>query len=231
MSEVARELANDKLLMDHQWLVHVIAAGFKRRLPASVELDDLISWGNIGLLDAIDKYNPFADNEFKTYANFRIRGNIIDEMRRLGPFSRLQAEQRAQLERLSREIELETCQPVTDFRLAEKLKVSVTEVHRLKARARAPEILAPHPVNFTKEDREKLLASNANSGELMEKIDAMRKLERIVSGHTAIARGTFYLYNVWGLDLKEIAQVFGFSASSASQLITKVKLGLREDKE
>ena len=51
------------------------------RLPSNIELDDLISSGVIGLMDALDKYDPNRDNKFKTYAEFRIRGAILDELR------------------------------------------------------------------------------------------------------------------------------------------------------
>lgn len=65
----------------HLALVLSIAKRIAARLPANIELDDLISSGVIGLMDAIEKYDPMRDNKFKTYAEFRIRGAILDELR------------------------------------------------------------------------------------------------------------------------------------------------------
>src|ERR1700756_5822904 len=71
----------DKLIMEYAPLIKFIAQKIAVRLPSNIELDDLISSGVIGLMDAIDKYDPTRDNKFKTYAEFRIRGAILDELR------------------------------------------------------------------------------------------------------------------------------------------------------
>ena len=69
----------DKLILEYASLIKFIAQKIAVRLPSNIELDDLISSGVIGLMDAIDKYDATRDNKFKTYAEFRIRGAIIDE--------------------------------------------------------------------------------------------------------------------------------------------------------
>src|SRR6476659_2281334 len=71
----------DKLVVEYAPLIKFIAQKIAVRLPSNIELDDLISSGVIGLMDAIDKYDPTRDNKFKTYAEFRIRGAILDELR------------------------------------------------------------------------------------------------------------------------------------------------------
>src|SRR6201985_1514952 len=71
----------DKLIMEYAPLIRFIAQKIAVRLPSNIELDDLISSGVIGLMDAIEKYDPTRDNKFKTYAEFRIRGSILDELR------------------------------------------------------------------------------------------------------------------------------------------------------
>src|SRR5471030_2761263 len=71
----------EKLILEYSPLIKFIAQKIASRLPANIELDDLISSGVIGLMDAIDKYDPSRDNKFKTYAEFRIRGSILDELR------------------------------------------------------------------------------------------------------------------------------------------------------
>src|SRR5438270_1199028 len=71
----------EKLIMEYAPLIKFIAQKIAVRLPSNIELDDLISSGVIGLMDAIEKYDPTRDNTFKTYAEFRIRGAILDELR------------------------------------------------------------------------------------------------------------------------------------------------------
>ena len=70
--------SRDKLITEYAPLIKYIAQKIAARLPANIELDDLISSGVIGLMDAIDKYDASRDNKFKTYAEFRIRGAILD---------------------------------------------------------------------------------------------------------------------------------------------------------
>src|SRR6201993_5544315 len=71
----------EKLIIEYSPLIKFIAQKIAVRLPSNIELDDLISSGVIGLMDAIEKYDPSRDNKFKPYAEFRIRGAILDELR------------------------------------------------------------------------------------------------------------------------------------------------------
>ena len=71
----------DQLIMDYAPLIRFVAQRIAARLPSNIDIDDLISAGVIGLMDAIEKYDPSRDNKFKTYAEFRIRGAILDELR------------------------------------------------------------------------------------------------------------------------------------------------------
>src|SRR5208337_3662033 len=73
--------SRDKLVTEFAPLIKFIAQKIAARLPANIELDDLMSSGVIGLMDAIEKYDASRDNKFKTYAEFRIRGAILDELR------------------------------------------------------------------------------------------------------------------------------------------------------
>ena len=72
----------DQLIMDYAPpYSFLFAQRIAARLPSNIDIDDLISAGVIGLMDAIEKYDPSRDNKFKTYAEFRIRGAILDELR------------------------------------------------------------------------------------------------------------------------------------------------------
>src|SRR5690606_7286143 len=71
----------EKLIIEYAPLIKFIAQKIAVRLPSNIEFDDLVSSGVIGLMDAIDKYAPSRDNKFKTHAEFRVRGAILDELR------------------------------------------------------------------------------------------------------------------------------------------------------
>src|SRR5215203_3489696 len=95
----------DKLVLEYSPLIKFIAQKIAVRLPSNIELDDLISSGVIGLMDAIDKYDPTRDNKFKTYAEFRIRGSILDELRAQDWVPRSVREKAKMLERCYAKIE------------------------------------------------------------------------------------------------------------------------------
>src|ERR1700690_2044337 len=95
----------DKLIMEYAPLIKFIAQKIAVRLPSNIELDDLISSGVIGLMDAIEKYDPTRDNKFKTYAEFRIRGGILDELRAQDWVPRSVRDKAKRIERTFQELE------------------------------------------------------------------------------------------------------------------------------
>src|SRR3984885_5059572 len=97
----------EKLILEYAPLIRFIAQKIAVRLPSNIEFDDLVSSGVIGLMDAIDKYDPTRDNKFKTYAEFRIRGAILDELRAQDWVPRCVREKAKTLERAYSKIEHE----------------------------------------------------------------------------------------------------------------------------
>ncbi|MBO9665931.1 MAG: sigma-70 family RNA polymerase sigma factor [Bdellovibrio sp.] len=90
MDEFNVKNLRDEIFQQYQPYVHRLAGiFFKGKLPGNVHIEDLISVGNIGLLDAIDRYTPDQKVKFETYAEYRIKGEILDELRRLDPRGRL----------------------------------------------------------------------------------------------------------------------------------------------
>ena len=117
-----KELRN-ALIENYLPLVKYNGERIWQRLPDGVELDDLISAGVFGLMDAIDKYDPTRDNKFKTYAEFRIRGAILDELRSMDWVPRLVRHRTARFESTRQQIEMETGMPASDDEVAAKLGV------------------------------------------------------------------------------------------------------------
>src|ERR1700691_5386343 len=109
----------DKIILEYAPLIKFIAQKIAVRLPSNIELDDLISSGVIGLMDAIDKYDPTRDNKFKTYAEFRIRGAILDELRAQDWVPRSVREKAKVLERCYAKIEQQKGRQATDEEVCE----------------------------------------------------------------------------------------------------------------
>src|SRR6185503_17164144 len=114
----------DKLILEYAPLIKFIAQKIAVRLPSNIEFDDLVSSGVIGLMDAIDKYDPSRDNKFKTYAEFRIRGAILDELRAQDWVPRSVREKAKQLERAHVRLEQALGRVPTEDELTAELKIS-----------------------------------------------------------------------------------------------------------
>src|ERR1700735_765177 len=119
----------DKLIMEYAPLIKFIAQKIAVRLPSNIELDDLISSGVIGLMDAIEKYDPSRDNKFKTYAEFRIRGAILDELRAQDWVPRSVRDKAKLLDRTYSSLEQSMGRTPTDEEVAAELKISMDEFY------------------------------------------------------------------------------------------------------
>src|SRR6202453_4425143 len=113
----------DKVIMEYAPLIKFIAQKIAVRLPSNIELDDLISSGVIGLMDAIEKYDPSRDNKFKTYAEFRIRGAILDELRAQDWVPRSVRDKAKMLDRALIELEAHLGRNASDKEVAEYLEI------------------------------------------------------------------------------------------------------------
>lgn len=217
-------------------LIKYLADRLAARLPDHINKDDLISCGVLGLIDAVDKFDPGRAIMFKTYAEFRIKGAMLDELRSLDWVPRSIRKKASQLERLWQRLEIELGHPPSDEEAAEALQISVVEYLQLLNEVKAINILdldAFKAIDKTgaRESRDiyDILADeNAldaltalTQGEmrdvLAQAIDELAEKERLVV--------TLYYHEE--LTMKEIGLVLGYTESRISQLHTKSLLRLR----
>lgn len=125
------QYSRSELVERYADLVKMVATKIAYRLPPSVELDDLISAGIIGLLDAIDKYDPTKSNNFKRYAEIRIRGAILDELRSLDWVSRSVRRQSTKLESLNKRMAQELGRDPTEEEMASEMGLELRTYHDL----------------------------------------------------------------------------------------------------
>lgn len=132
----------DQIINDYSPLIKSIAFHFAARLPASVELDDLVSVATIGLMDAIEKYDPMQNTSFKNYATYRIRGSILDELRSLDSISRSTRKKVKALERAQICVEKRTKRAASQAELRTELNLSSSDFHTLRGEAIRPNIIS-----------------------------------------------------------------------------------------
>ena len=224
----------EDLIREYAPLIKYIAQKIAARLPANIELDDLISSGVIGLMDAIDKYDHTRDNKFKTYAEFRIRGAILDELRSQDWVPRSVREKAKMLERANAKIEHTTGRQAKDEEICSELNISKEEYFELLNEVKSVSLLSFDDVsNFSKADKKAFHGLDNRSGRssnpfaevnvtnlkkmVAEAIDELPEKQRLVLS----------LYYYEDLNLKEIGRVLDVTESRVSQLHTQAVLRLR----
>jgi RNA polymerase sigma factor for flagellar operon FliA len=217
-------------------LIKYLADRLASRLPDHVLKDDLISSGVLGLIDAVEKFEPDRGILFKTYAEFRIKGSMLDELRSLDWVPRTVRKKASDLDKLWRKLEAQLGRPATDEEAAEALGLDIKaylklldeisvinmldlEAFRMESRSGERESLDIFEIledeNAT--DALTILGQEELRRVLAEAIDALPEKERLVV--------TLYYHEE--LTMKEIGQVMGYTESRVSQIHTKSVVRLR----
>jgi len=224
----------DKLIIEFAPLIKYIAQKIAARLPANIELDDLISSGVIGLMDAIDKYDSRRDNKFKTYAEFRIRGAILDELRAQDWVPRSVREKAKQLERCYAKIEQTKGRQATDEEVCEALGISQEEYHDMLNQVRSVSLLSYDDVStFSKQDKRALHGYGEGSAKAATPFSEVnlahfkKMVADTINDLPEKQRLVLSLYYYEDLNLKEIGRVLDVTESRVSQLHTQAILRLK----
>lgn len=231
----------DEIIVEYAPLVRFIAQKIAARLPANIELDDLISCGVIGLMDAIQKFDPTRDNKFKTYAEFRIRGAILDELRSQDWVPRSVREKSKLLEKAFAKLERELGRPANDDEMCAELDCSLEEFHELLNKSKSVSVLnIDDSATFNRGDKKLMmgLLEHRRSSNPFAAVNYKRAQATIKEGIKALPekqRLVLSLYYFEDLNLKEIGQVLDVTESRVSQLhtqaILKLKAKLKNDFE
>ncbi len=226
-------LQKKKIVQDYAPLVRFIANKIASRLPANIELDDLLSAGVIGLMDAIDKYDPARDNKFKTYAEFRIRGAILDELREQDWIPRSMREKAKNIERAFQRLEHKLGRAATEEEAAIELNMPIEEFQETLYQCKSIALLSLDEVGtFSNGDRKSmitLLESGKESNPLVRLVGSELKdeLAKAIQDLPEKQRMVLSLYYYEDLNLKEIGEVLEVTESRVSQLHTQAVLRLR----
>ncbi len=231
-STVGRKV-KDEIIIEYAPLVKYIAQKIASRLPSNIELDDLISCGVIGLMDAIEKFDPSRDNKFKTYAEFRIRGAILDELRAQDWVPRSIREKAKVIEKAYSKLEANLGRPASDEEMCAELKMTQDEFYDLLNKAKSISLLnIDDSASFNKGDK-KLISEIVEDHRALNPYIAVAQKdsrEKIKEGIMTLPekqRLVLSLYYYEDLNLKEIGQVLDVTESRVSQLHTQAILKLK----
>ena len=224
--EVQRASAND-VITRHSDLVRRIAHHLAARLPASVEVDDLVQAGMIGLIEASRSYDADQGASFETYASIRIRGAMIDEVRR-GDWVPRSVHRRARQAAASvREIEQRTGRAASPTEVAASMEMSVPEYLRLMEDATRGHVLSLES-HIEDNGEPRLAASGGPTPEkLFEQEEFREQLIGAIGQLPERERLVLSLYYEQELNLKEIGAVLGVSESRVCQIHGQAMVRLR----
>ena len=215
------------LVEQHAPLVKKIALHMLARLPASVQLDDLMQAGMIGLLEAAQKYQSNKGASFETYAGIRIRGAIVDEMRKGDWVPRSVHRNARRIAQAIKVVEDRNGAEAQDAEVAAELEMTLSEYHACLADANSGRLFSLDelnesgelPIEETERSENPLedIASEAFKRSLAEAIGELPEREKLVLS----------LYYQEELNLKEIGAVIGVSESRVSQIHSQAAMRLR----
>lgn len=221
----------EKLILEYAGLVKIVAGRLGMYLGYTVEYDDLVGYGIFGLIDAIDKFELSKGVKFETYASLRIRGAIIDQIRKMDWIPRTIRQKQKKIETAMQELERELGRTPNSEELAEYLEVTVEEVEQMISQANLSSLISldeyleqgsdvhTEPSGRPRFDRpEQVVDRQETKRILAEAIDKLTEKEQKVIA----------LYYFEELTLKEISNVLEVSESRVSQLHTKALKKMKE---
>lgn len=221
----------EHLILEHLSQVRLIARRIHGRLPDSVSLEDLVSSGTVGLILAIDNFDPAQSVKLRTYAEYRIRGAILDSLRGLDWASRDRRRKVKQIEAAIAAAQQKVNRSVSEEEIAKQLSLGLEEYHRWLVDVRG---LTLNSLDYRseQEDGRKLLETVSDNEEhwpsrLLECSELERLLAEAIQKMPPVERTVLTLYCKEELTLREIAGVTKLRLSRISQLKSQAILRLR----
>jgi len=224
----------DRLILSYAPLVKYVAGRLGSGLPAHVDEGDLASYGLLGLINAIERYDPSRDIKFETYAIVRIKGAIIDELRALDWVPRSVRSRAREIERAIAELESRLGRAPSDEEIAAKIGISVDELAESLTDISRSSIAALDELwSVSGEgDQVSLLdtiedTSGARPADALDETDLRETLADAIARLPEREKLVITLYYYEELTLREIGEVLGVTESRISQLHTKAVLRLK----
>lgn len=215
----------EKIILEYAPLVKLVAGRLSMYLGYNVEYDDLVGYGVFGLIDAIDKFDTCKDVKFETYASLRIRGAILDQIRKMDWIPRTIRQRQKKIDAVMKEIDTTTGRSATDEEIAKGLGISGDEYTDWQSQMKITGVVSLN--EYIEQGGPELKGEKSVSSqfeipeEVAEREDLKEKLRESLDILTEKERKVVLLYYYEDLTLKEISYILEVSESRVSQLHTK----------
>jgi len=224
----------DRLILTYAPLVKYVAGRLGSGLPAHVDEGDLVSYGLLGLIGAIERYDPDRDIKFETYAIARIKGAIIDELRALDWVPRSVRSRAREIERAIAELEAKLGTTPSDEQIADKIGITVDELEDSLTDISRSSIAALDELWSVSGDGDQISlmdtiedTSGPRPAEAFDETETREALAEAIARLPEREKLVVTLYYYEELTLREIGEVLGVTESRVSQLHTKAILRLK----
>lgn len=229
-SKVRTPELREKIIIEYAGLVKIVAGRLSIYLGYNVEYDDLVGYGTFGLIDAIDKFDYDKGVKFETYASLRIRGAILDQIRKMDWIPRTLRQKQKRLDSAYQKIESMYGRVATDEEIANELEISIDELETWQNQTKISNLVS---LDEYMEQGEGHVESNqsedfAQPQKIVEKRELKELLIKALDYLTEKEKKVIVLYYYEDLTLKEISAVLEVSESRISQLHTKALQKMRQ---
>ncbi|OLA91178.1 MAG: RNA polymerase subunit sigma, partial [Roseburia sp. 40_7] len=200
-------------------------------LGYNVEYDDLVGYGIFGLIDAIDKFDAAKDVKFETYASLRIRGSILDQIRKMDWIPRTVRQKQKKLDEAIKKIEMQTGRNASEEEIAKEIGISDDELSIWQSQLKVTNVVSLN--EYVEQGTEPVMDAKNNSHfiqpeEKVQENELKQVLKDTLKLLTEKERRVIELYYYEELTLKEISKVLEVSESRVSQLHTKALLKMKK---
>lgn len=214
----------EKLIIEYAGLVKLVAGRLSMYLGYNVEYDDLVGYGTFGLIDAIDKFDYNKGFKFETYASLRIRGAILDQIRKMDWIPRSIRQKQRKIDMAYQSLEIKYGRSVNEEEVAKELEISVEEFENWQNQTKVTNIISLD--EFMEQGSEARVEQNLiTTFDQPEKIVEQQELKELLTKTletlTEKEKKVIILYYYEELTLKEISRMLEVSESRISQLHTK----------
>ena len=218
----------DTLIMQHYPMVRRISYRMARRLPRYVDVEDLVNIGMLGLIDAVDRFEPGRAPSFSAYARIRVQGAIVDEMRKNDWVPRSVRDRAERLEETRHILKQQLGRAAKPEEVADYLGVSVERLHELHRTADVRVLVSMEDGGDDEGTVGDTIATEADTDEDLTRRLFGEKIREVVDTLPERERAIVEMYYYRDLTFKEIAGVLGVTESRVSQLHSRMKRRLKD---
>lgn len=226
-------LSRDALILKYTPYVKRIVGRIAAQLPPSIDQDDLINAGIIGLIEALDRYDASRDNAFITFATFRIRGAVLSELRARDVCSRSARKRMRDMKETSLKLETELGRPAEEEEVAAAMGIDLDEYHGIRNRA-AISVVSFNDLGYDAKGEKRRMIDELVDADGLDALALAGLKELTLTLARAVAqlpekdKLVISLYYQDELTMKEIGRVLDISESRVSQLHARAVMALRE---